>query len=203
MSQFFALGGQSIGASASASVYPMNIQNWFPLGLTGLISLQSKRLSRVFSNTTVQKHQFFGSQLSLWANSYLTIGKTIALTRLTFVSNVSALKIYIYLFIIFNWRVIALENVVFCQTATWIRHRYTYILFFLKLPPFSLPSHTLGWYWAPFWVSWALQQIPLGYLFTYGNASFHVTLHTSHPLLPSPHVHNLFFMSVSPLWPCK
>ena len=56
MNQFFASGGQSIGASASASVLPMNIQDWFPLGWTGLISLQSKGLSRVFSNTTVQKH---------------------------------------------------------------------------------------------------------------------------------------------------
>ena len=65
MSQFFASGGQSIGASASASVLPMNIENWFPLGWTGWISLQSKGLSRVFSNTTVQKHQFFGAQLSL------------------------------------------------------------------------------------------------------------------------------------------
>ena len=65
MSQFFALGGQSIGASALASVLPMNIQDWFPLGSTGLISLQSKGLSRVFFNTTVQKHQFFGTQLSL------------------------------------------------------------------------------------------------------------------------------------------
>ena len=65
MSQFFALGGQSIGVSASASVFPMNIQDWFPLGWTGWISLQSKGLSRVFSNTTVQKHQFFSSQLSL------------------------------------------------------------------------------------------------------------------------------------------
>ena len=58
MSQFFPSGGQSIGVSASASVLPMNSQNWFPLGLTGLISLLSKGLSRVFSNTTVQKHQF-------------------------------------------------------------------------------------------------------------------------------------------------
>ena len=58
-------GGQSIGTSASASVPPLNIQDWFPLGLTHLISLQSKRLSRVFSKTTVQKHQFFGTQLSL------------------------------------------------------------------------------------------------------------------------------------------
>ena len=67
VSQFFTLVGQSIGASAS--VFPMNIQDWFPLGLTSLISLQSKGLSRVFSNTTVQKHQFFSAQLSLWSNS--------------------------------------------------------------------------------------------------------------------------------------
>ena len=64
-------GGQSIGASALASVHPVNIQGWFPLGLTGLISLQSKGLSRVFSNTTVQKHQFFGTQLFLWSNSHI------------------------------------------------------------------------------------------------------------------------------------
>ena len=61
MSQFFTSGSQSIGVSASASVLPMNIQDWFPLGLIGLISLQSKGLSRVFSNTTVQKHQFFSA----------------------------------------------------------------------------------------------------------------------------------------------
>ena len=65
MSQLFASGGQSSGFSASASVLPMNIQDWFPLGWTGCISLQSKGLSRVFSNTTVQKHQFFGTQHSL------------------------------------------------------------------------------------------------------------------------------------------
>ena len=63
MSQFFTSGGQSIGASASASVLPMNIQDWFPLGWTGWISLQSKGLSRVFSNITIQKHQFLGSSL--------------------------------------------------------------------------------------------------------------------------------------------
>ena len=69
MSQFFASGGQSIGASAS--VLPTNIQDWFPFGWTGWISLQSRGLSRVFSNTTVQKHQFFGAQLSLWSNSHI------------------------------------------------------------------------------------------------------------------------------------
>ena len=65
VSHLFVSGCQSIGASASASLLPMNIQDWFPLGLTGWISLQSKRLSRVFSNTTVQKHKFFGTRLSL------------------------------------------------------------------------------------------------------------------------------------------
>ena len=65
MSQFFASTGQSIGVSVSASVRPMNIQDWFPLGWTGSISLQSKGLSRVLSNTTVQKHQFLCAQLSL------------------------------------------------------------------------------------------------------------------------------------------
>jgi len=69
MSQFFASGGQSI--RASDSVLPMNIQDWFPLGLTGLISLQSKGLSRAFSSTTVEKHQFFGAQVSLWSNSHI------------------------------------------------------------------------------------------------------------------------------------
>ena len=65
VSQLFASGGQNIGVSASTSVFPMNTQDWSPLGWTGWISLQSKGLSRVFSNTVVQKHQFFGAQLSL------------------------------------------------------------------------------------------------------------------------------------------
>ena len=69
VSQLFASGGQSIRASASASVLPVNIQGWFPLRLTGLISLLSKGLSRVFSNTTLQKHQFFGAQPSSQSNS--------------------------------------------------------------------------------------------------------------------------------------
>ena len=80
MSQFFTSGGQSIGVSGSAPVFPMKIQDWFPLGLTDLISLPSKGLSRVFSNTTVQKHQFFSTQLSLWSSSHIHTwyGKTIA-----------------------------------------------------------------------------------------------------------------------------
>ena len=70
-SQFFASGGQSTGVSASASVLPMNTQDWSPLGGTAWISLQSKGLSRVFSNTTVQKHQFFSTQLSSQSNSHI------------------------------------------------------------------------------------------------------------------------------------
>ena len=70
-SQFFASGGPSTGASASELVLPMNIQDWFPLGWTGLISLKSKGLSRVFSNTTVQKHQVFSAQLSSQSNSHI------------------------------------------------------------------------------------------------------------------------------------
>ena len=71
MSQLFASGGQSIGVSASSSVLPMNIQDWFTLVLTGLISLLSKGLSRVFSNTTVQKHQLFSALPSSWSNSHI------------------------------------------------------------------------------------------------------------------------------------
>ena len=71
MSQLFTWGGQTIGVSALASVLPMKTQDWSPLGWTGWISLQSKGLSRVFSNTTVQKHQFFGAQLSSQSNSHI------------------------------------------------------------------------------------------------------------------------------------
>ena len=94
MSQLLASGGQSIGASASASVLPMNNQGWICLGLTGWISLQSKGLSRVFSSVTIQKHQFFGTQPSLWSNSHMRtwlLEKIIALTICTFVGKVMSL----------------------------------------------------------------------------------------------------------------
>ena len=92
MSQLFQSGGQNIGASTLASVLPMNIQDWFPLGWTGWISLQSKGLPRVFSNTTFQKHQFFGTVFFIvqLSHPYMTTGKTIALTIRTFVGKVSA-----------------------------------------------------------------------------------------------------------------
>ena len=85
ISRLFSSGGQSIGATASTSVLPMNIQGWFPSGL-GLISLLSKGVSRIFFSITIQKYQFFGAQPFSWSNSYTTTGKTIALTIQTFVS---------------------------------------------------------------------------------------------------------------------
>ena len=94
MSQFFPSGGLSIGASASAAVLPMNIQGWFPLGLTGLISLLFKGLSRVFCSTTVWKHQFLWPSAFIMvqlSHPYMTTGKTIALTVQTFVGNVMSL----------------------------------------------------------------------------------------------------------------
>ena len=95
MSWLFASGGQSIGASVSASVHLVNIQGWFPLRLIGWISLLSKGLSRIFSSTKVWKHHFFSTQLSLWSKShihpYMTTGKTIGLTTQTFVSKVMSL----------------------------------------------------------------------------------------------------------------
>ena len=93
-SRLFALGGQSIGDSVSASVLPMNIQGWFSLGLTDLISLQSRGLWRVFSSTTVWRYQFFGSQpffIFLFSHLYMTTGKAIVLTIWTFVSKVMSL----------------------------------------------------------------------------------------------------------------
>ena len=93
MSQFISSGGQRIGASASTSVLPMNIQDWSPLGWTGWISLLSKGLSSVFSNTTVQMYQLFGAQLFLvqLLHPCMTTGKTIALTRWIFVGKVMSL----------------------------------------------------------------------------------------------------------------
>ena len=92
MSWLFKSDGQSVGASVS--VFPMNILGWFLLGLTGLISLLSKGFSRVFSSTTIWKHQFFGTQPSLWSNSHVhtqLLEKTIALTRWTYVGRVMSL----------------------------------------------------------------------------------------------------------------
>ena len=119
MSQFFASGGQRIGVSSSASVLPMNIQDRFPLGWTAWISLLSKGLSRVFSNTVVQKHQFsrhsafFIVQL---LHSYMTTGKTIVLTRWAFVGKVMSLLFNM----LFMWILSSKEQVTFNVMATVI-----------------------------------------------------------------------------------
>ena len=112
------ISGQSIGASASASVLPMNIQGWFPLGLAGLI-LQFKGRSRVFSSTTIWKYQFVGTQPSLWSKSHICtwlLGKTIASTTETFVSKV--------LFLLFN--TLSRFDIVFlprskCLLISWLQ----------------------------------------------------------------------------------
>ena len=100
VSRLLASVGQSIGVSASTSVLSVNTQDWSPLGWTGWISLQSKGLSRVFSNTTVQKHQFFGAQIFFTvqlSHPYMTTGKTIALTRRTFIDKVMLCFLRCYL----------------------------------------------------------------------------------------------------------
>ena len=102
VSWLFTSDDHSIGTSVLESVLLMKIQGWLPLGLTGLVSLQFQGPSRVFSNTTIQNHEFFSAQPSFWSNSYMTTGKTIALTIWIFVSRVMSL-----LFNMLSWFVIA------------------------------------------------------------------------------------------------
>ena len=141
MSQLFAWGGQSIAVWASASVLPMNTQDWSPLGWTGWISLQSKGLLWVFSNTTVQKHQFFGGsafftvQLS---HLYMTTGKTIALTRRTFVGKLMSL-----LFNMLSRLVITFLPRSKCLLISWLQSPSAVIL---EPPPCPPPNKlTLCW----------------------------------------------------------
>ena len=124
MTQLFTSGGQNIGVSASASVLPMNIQDWFPLSLTGWISMQSKGLSRVFSNSAVQKHWFFSAQaffIVRLSHPYVTTEKTIALTRWTFVGKVISLifnmlsRLYFY----FHYQVI-LQGTTGLKIRRWL-----------------------------------------------------------------------------------
>ena len=122
VSQFFTSGGQSIGVSASASVLPMNIQDWFAWGWTGWISLHSKGFARVF-NTTVQKHQFFSTQLSLQSSSHMTTGKAIALTIQTFVGKVMSL-----LFNMLSRLVITFLPRSKCLLISWLQSPSTMIL---------------------------------------------------------------------------
>ena len=126
VSQFFTSDDQSTGVSASTSVLPMNIQDWFSLGLTGLISLQSKGLSGVFSSTTVQKCQFFSAQPSLRSNSHIhtwLLEKIIALTRWTFVGKVMSLLLNML-----SRFVIAILPRSKCLLILWVQSPSTLIL---------------------------------------------------------------------------
>ena len=128
VSQSFASGGQNIGVSASTSVISMNIQDWFPLGWTGWVFSLSRGLSRVFSNTTVQKHQFFFLWCSTFfivqlSHPYLTTGKTIALTRQTFVGKVMSL-----LFNMLSRLVIAFLPRIKCLLISWLQSPSAVIL---------------------------------------------------------------------------
>ena len=126
VSQFLAAGGQSIGVLLSASVLPVKIQDWFPLGLTGWISLLSKGLSRIFFNTTIQNHQFFSAQLSILSNSHIhtwLTGKIIPLTRLTFVGKAMSL-----LFNMLSRLVIAFLPRSKCVLISWLQSPSVVIL---------------------------------------------------------------------------
>ena len=159
MTQLFTSGGQSIGASASASVLPMNTQDWSPLGWACWISLQSKGLSRVFSNTTVQKHQFFGAQPSLWSDSHLTTGKIIALPIQTFVSKVMSL-----LFNMLSGFVIAFLPRSKCLLILQLQSPSAVILEPKKIKSVTFPYlFTVKWWYqlprSSFFECWVLSQI--------------------------------------------
>ena len=152
MSLLFASGGQSIGASASVSVLPMTIQDWFPLGLTGLISLLSQGLTRVFSNTTVQKHQFFSTQLSFWSNShhlYMTTGKTIALTIQTIFGKVICFNMLPTFIIVF----LPMSK---CLSVSWLQSPSAVILEpkNIKSVTVSTFSHHFAMKWWD-WMPWS------------------------------------------------
>ena len=148
VSQFFASGGQSIGNSASASVLPVNIQDWFPLGGTGWIFFQSKGHSRVFSNTTVQKHQFFSTQLS---HPYMTTGKTTALTRQTFFGKGISL-----IFNVLSRLVIAFIPRGKCLLISWLQSPSAVILEPPKVKSVTvyIVSHLFAMKWWD-WMPWS------------------------------------------------
>ena len=147
MGRLFISGGQNIGISASASILSMNNQGWFPLVLTGLISLESKGLLKVFSNTTVQKHQFFGTQPSLWSDSHihtrLLEKSLIACTILTFVGKAMSL-----LFNMLSRLVIAVLPRIKGLLTSWLQSPSAVIL-----EPNKIVCHCLHCY--PIYLPWS------------------------------------------------
>ena len=175
MNQLFTSGDQSIGASASASVLLMNIQDWFPLGLTGLILL-SKGLSRVFSSTTIWKRQFFSTQPSLRYNCHIStwvLEKTIALTIRIFVSKVISL-----LFNILFRLVIAFLPRSKHLLISWLQSPATVILEPKKTVTVSTfsPSFAMKWWnwmpWSSFLECWVLSQLLYGEKYFYMGRSY-------------------------------
>ena len=162
MSWFFVSGGQSIRTSASASVLPMNIQDWFPLGLTGLICMQFKGLSRVFSNTTASVLRCSAFYIVQHSHPYMTTGKTIALTRQTFVGNVMSL-----LFNMLSRLVIAFLLRSKCLLISWLQSPSAVILELPKIKSLTAsivsPSicHEMMGLNAMIWVFWMLSFKPL------------------------------------------
>ena len=126
MNQFFASDGQSIGALASASVLPMSIQDWFPSGLTSLISLQSKELSRVFSNTTVPKHQFFSTQLSLTLLSMTNLDSILKSRDITLPTKFPLVKVMVFPVVMYgceSWTIKKPEHWRIDTFELWCRRR--------------------------------------------------------------------------------
>ena len=204
MSQLFASGGQSTGVSASASVLPMNTQDWFPLEWTGWISLQSKGLSSVFSNTTVEKHQFFSAQPSLWSNShlYMTTGKPIALTMQTFVSKVMSL-----LFNILSRLVIAFLPRSKCLLISWLQSPSSVILEPKKVslfPLFPLLFAMKWWDWMPWSVFWMLSFKPAFSLssFTFIKRFFSSSLLSAIRVVSSAYLRLLIFLPAISILAC-
>ena len=199
MSQLFTSGGQSIEASASVSVHPMNIQCWLSLGLTGLISLLSKWLSRVFSNITVQKHQFFSippsfkGQLSC---PYMTTGKTIALTRWTSVDKMSLLFNMLFRF------VIAFFPRSKCVLISWLQSPFAVILEPKKRKSVSVstfyPSicHEVLWSDAMIIFFWMLSFKPVFSLspFTFIKRLFSSSLLSAIKMVSSAYLRLLIFL---------
>ena len=161
MSQLFSWGGQSIGVSALASFLPKNSQGWSPLEWTGWISLQSKGLTSIFSNTTVQKHQFFSTQLSSQSNSHIhaSTGKTIALTRRTFVGKVMSL--------IFN--MLSRLAITFLPKSKRLLYSFVFFLSFPSLQDRELPESRDSSYFFTLWY-------PHGVEFTAGTQQMCVQL---------------------------
>ena len=160
MSQFFTWGGQSVGVSASTSVLPMNIQDWFSLRWTNWISLPSKGLQRVFSNTTVQKHHFFNTQASLWSSLHIhTCLLKKPLTIQTFVGKIISL-----LFNMLSRFVIAFLPRSKCLLISWMQSPSAVILEPKTIKPSLFPHlFAMKWWdqkpWSLFFECWVLSQL--------------------------------------------